>query len=46
MAPGPSLAAPTPPLLLAFSTALLGATMMFEILCPLAEAVAARRYGG
>ena len=28
------------------NTALLGATMMFEILCPLAEAVAARRYGG
>ncbi len=28
------------------NTALVGATMMFEILCPLAEAVAKRRYGG
>ena len=35
----------SPPFDTTGNTALVGATMMFEILCPLAEAVAGRRYG-
>ncbi len=35
----------SPPFDQSGNTALVGATMMFEILCPLAEAVAAKRYG-
>ena len=35
----------SPPFDTTGNTALVGATMMFEILCPLAESVAGRRHG-